>query len=756
MKMVKDRLAQAAELRRLAQQRQPEQGTGAIRPETGLKRYTDLSDLAPVGYFTLDRRGTILQVNIAGAGLVGVERSRLANRRLDRFLSEETRPAFKSFLKKVFEGQTQEDCKVELLTEKNESLIVQIKATACEDRRQCRAVLIDISEHDLELRRKSLALWVLDYLNVSGANPEALREILKRIKDFAGMEAAAIRLREGDDFPYAVQIGFPEQFVETETSLSARSQTGRLMLDSRGHPILECMCGLVLVGRADPSKPFFTEGGSFWTNSTTDLLADTSEAERTIRTRNRCHRHGYESVALVPIRVGSELLGLLQLNDSRRGRLGPEIVRFLEGIVASIGVSLWQKRTAEALRREKEFSDRLIGGSLDGIMAFDRECRYVVWNPGMERITGIPRADAIGRRASDVLAFLQETGEDQSLIRVLNGETVDAKDRPYFIPFTGREGFYEANYSPIRDESGIVVGGLAIVRDITVHKKTEQAIRKARDELETKVGERTAELSEAYAKLHEEVRNRMAVELSLRERSDQLRALASQLTLAEQRERHRLAKVLHDYLQQLLVAAHLMIDPLDRAENEGVRDSAAKVRDLIRQSLEASRSLTGELSPPRLYQGGLTPALNWLLRWMQENLALDVNLELVGRDAPLTVDLTILIFQAVRELLFNVVKHAKAKSARVQLVERDDQLEVIVADDGVGFDLTHLRPEEQMSGDFGLFSIRERLGYLGGRMEIVSSPGQGSRVSLHIPVRRCAARETRQPASGNGADPAAH
>ena len=131
------------------------------------------------------------------------------------------------------------------------------------------------------------------------------------------------------------------------------TQTGEVVRDGQGNPVLECMCGNVLCGRTDPALPFFTEGGSFWTNGTTELLASTTEADRQARTRNRCNGEGYESVALIPLRSGDEIIGLLQLNDHRRDQFTLEMIHFFEGLGASIGIALGRRR-AEAERGKLE------------------------------------------------------------------------------------------------------------------------------------------------------------------------------------------------------------------------------------------------------------------------------------------------------------------------------------------------------------------------------------------------------------------
>jgi len=176
-----------------------------------------------------------------------------------------------------------------------------------------------------------------------------IHAILAAVKKATGFEAVAIRLRAGDDFPYYVTKGFPETFVTAERYLCARDQAGKGVLDGKGHPVLECMCGTILCGRTNPALSFFTEGGSFWCNCTTQLLATTTEADRQARTRNRCNSEGYESVALIPLRAGGEIIGLMQLNDRRPNQFTLGMIRFFEGFGASIGVALSHRQTDEKL-----------------------------------------------------------------------------------------------------------------------------------------------------------------------------------------------------------------------------------------------------------------------------------------------------------------------------------------------------------------------------------------------------------------------
>ncbi len=146
-------------------------------------------------------------------------------------------------------------------------------------------------------------------------------------------------------------------------------------------------------------------------------------------------------------------------------------------------------------------SDRLINSSRDGIFAFDNHCRITVWNPAMEHFSGVRQTAAIGKPAPDVLAFLEETGKLEFFSPILAGETVVSRDRQYTAPESGEQRYLEAHYSPVLGESGEVSGGLAIIRDTTARKRAEEALRRAHDELEIRVQQRTFQLAQTNEEL---------------------------------------------------------------------------------------------------------------------------------------------------------------------------------------------------------------------------------------------------------------
>ncbi len=247
-------------------------------------------------------------------------------------------------------------------------------------------------------------------------------------------------------------------------------------------------------------------------------------------------------------------------------------------------------------------------------------------------------------------------------------------------------------------------------------KRAADQLRRARDELEQRVQERTAVAEQ---------------------RAEQLRALALDLSRTEQRERRRLAEVLHDNLQQLLVAAKMNVQTLKRRiwNKQDADKYADQIDDLLSESIKSSRSLTAELSPPILHSAGLDDALEWLGGWMYEKHGLKVDVSADPEANPSSDEICLLVFQSVRELLFNVVKHADVNLARVEMSRNDGHVQVVVSDEGAGFDPEEKTGKKQHTSTFGLFSISERMSLLGGTLAVDSDPGKGTVVTLRVPTR---------------------
>ena len=237
----------------------------------------------------------------------------------------------------------------------------------------------------------------------------------------------------------------------------------------------------------------------------------------------------------------------------------------------------------------------------------------------------------------------------------------------------------------------------------------------------------------AFSLMVENITERRQNEEKLLSYQQQLQSLTSELSLSEERERRRIASNLHDRIGQTLAFARLKLGSLaERMEPK----AAEELRELIEQAIGDTRSLTVELSPPVLYELGLVAALEWLARKIQQEHGVATRFHDDGQPKPLDDNFRVVLFQAVRELLVNVVKHASASNAQV-LVRRDaDALRIIIEDDGAGFN-TAMVTANLDGRSFGLFHIRERLEYLGGRMNLRSEIGRGTRVTLIAPLNFC-------------------
>lgn len=236
------------------------------------------------------------------------------------------------------------------------------------------------------------------------------------------------------------------------------------------------------------------------------------------------------------------------------------------------------------------------------------------------------------------------------------------------------------------------------------------------------------------------VKSRGMLEKEVEERTRQLRTLFSELTKSEQRERQKLADILHDDLQQTLVAAKLQVDTALREmksfssqAKEYLDAPVREAADLIQDAIAVSRSLSVELSPRILYETGLPRALEWLRDQMRNTHDLDVTARCAPDADPQDDDMRTLLFQSARELLFNIKKHAHVTRAELDLVRRADSIELHVTDRGSGIAVEAMETLLTRDGHFGLLGIQERIRSVGGRMEIRSRPGEGTRVSLIVP-----------------------
>jgi PAS domain S-box-containing protein len=249
---------------------------------------------------------------------------------------------------------------------------------------------------------------------------------------------------------------------------------------------------------------------------------------------------------------------------------------------------------------------------------------------------------------------------------------------------------------------------LSTIRDITERKQTEEALRHLNETLEDRVQART----------------------------EQVRSLATQLTMSEQEERRRISAILHDDLQQRLYGLNVQLVMLQglltREEQVEERQIVDESKQALRELIEVTRNLSVDLSPPVLHNEGLAEALQWLAAQMEQQQRLVVTVEAAVSLPVPDENLRVLLFQFVRELLFNIVKHARVDRANVALAMEDNLLAIQVSDQGQGFDVG---TQHDLASQ-GLLRIKQRLQLMGGYMQLASAPGQGTRITLYVPLQR--------------------
>lgn len=374
-----------------------------------------------------------------------------------------------------------------------------------------------------------------------------------------------------------------------------------------------------------------------------------------------------------------------------------------------------RKRSEEAKARLAAIvassDDAIIGKNLQGIITS--------WNKGAERIFGYAAAEAIGQPIMMLIPPQRVDEEPKILASVRRGETV-AHYETVRRRKDGADIDISLTISPIRDETGNIIGASKIARDITERKRAEEALRRLNDELEQRVADRTRDLMQSQ---------------------NRLRAMATELNLAEQRERKRLATELHDHLQQTLVLGRLIVGQGKRgaATVPASLDVMMKLDGIFSEALTYTRTLVADLSPPVLRDHGLPAGLKWLGQYMKKHQITVTVTVPENDDLKLPEDQAVLLFQSVRELLINSSKHAGTREATVRMEQRDGLLRIEVRDEGAGFDLAAAAaaagtPSGGISSKFGLFSIQERMLALGGSFEIESVPGKGTIATLVLPV----------------------
>ena len=431
-------------------------------------------------------------------------------------------------------------------------------------------------------------------------------------------------------------------------------------------------------------------------------------------------QRGVKSAASIPLKVNGEIAGAISfVTTHRHVSWTPELVNQLRAIGDILWNALKRRQAMQALlaaretARESEERFRLIANTAP----------VMIWMSDVDK-----QVTYVNQRWLDFTGWPPNVAPGHRWIELIHPDDVERCGDVYVKAFDQRKPFevehrlrrHDGEYRwtvtvgvPRYGTDRSFVGYVGTAVDVTDRKLVEVA------------------LLDSHAALRERT-------VELEHRTAQLSRLASDLTLAEQHAREQLAKTLHDGLQQLLVSAALNLDrhvTREAQRGAGPDELLVRAKGHLDEAIAAARSLSLELFPPALHGSGLPAALAWLAERTRNQYGLVVQVSadpLANSDRK---DVRTLLFESVRELLFNAVKHAQVDRVTIDLsLDQDDALCITVADQGIGFDPAGLVEREKAGqAGWGLFSIRERLTLLGGRFDIESAPGQGTRFRLVAP-----------------------
>ncbi len=330
-------------------------------------------------------------------------------------------------------------------------------------------------ERENAQKRQELANKILQTLNSPDGIAGILHHIPPLLKSATGIEAVGIRLRAGQDFPYVATEGFPEHFPE-----------GGKTIPGEGRGRYGCLCGIVIDGRTDPSLPFFTEAGSFWTNSMTKLVASVSQEEFPGWAGSPCVGEGYESVALIPLKSGEETVGLLQLNDRFTDCFGPALIEFLEGIATSIGITLSRKKAEEEVSANEQKYRNIFERAFEGIFQISVDGKFISVNPSLARMHGYLSPEDMLAHITDMSAQLYVNPEDHAkFLAILSEKGSLERDETRMYRKDGSIFWVSLSIRAVSDAAGRMPYYEGMVEDVTDRKTAELSLRKALKELES-------------------------------------------------------------------------------------------------------------------------------------------------------------------------------------------------------------------------------------------------------------------------------
>lgn len=362
-------------------------------------------------------------------------------------------------------------------------------------------------------------------------------------------------------------------------------------------------------------------------------------------------------------------------------------------IVVTLSDVTDRMKARQSLERTNDFNHQILTSVQEGIIVHGPDLRYQLWNPYMERMSGLKAKDVVGKHPRELFPFLEEHGGLVAIKQALAGQVATVTDMPYEVAQTGEHGWCDNKYGPLRNESGEIVGVIATVRDVTGRKRHE----------------------------------------------DDLHQLSSRLLELQDQERRRIARDLHDSLAQDVMAAGLNLAQLRKSlalPRQKADKIIAQTQDIVTDCARQIRSLSYLLHPPLLDELGLVSAIEEYADGFSQRAGIRLEVDLQPDVGRLPQEVETALFRILQESLGNIQKHSGSKFGSIHLSRDESKIAIEVRDTGKGISGGEL--ENEPSGahrlGVGILGMRERMRQLGGGLEITSN-GRGTTVRAVLPLK---------------------
>jgi PAS domain S-box-containing protein len=439
-----------------------------------------------------------------------------------------------------------------------------------------------------------------------------------------------------------------------------------------------------------------------------------------------------QNVLFAPLIIEGKVVGLLGLANKPDG-FTEEDARLASAFGEHAAIALMNCRALENLETSEEQFRSVAQTASDAIITLNQQGQVVFWNPEAEKMFGFKAEEMMGESIIRIIPEPFREAHIKGMERTAqSGEAnlIGRTTEVIGLRKKGEEFPLELSLSNWKTKEGSFFTG--ILRDITVRKRMERDLLKAREDLEGRIQERTANLEQAVKALRAEINDRKRAEKALRESENQLRNLSAELLLTQEKERRKIARELHDSIGQILAATKFSLESLLNQIEKGSSPSREKfepIISLVQNSIEEVRRISSDLWPSILDDLGLLLTINWFCRNFQGVYsAIQVEKQVFIQENEVPGPLKTVIYRVLQEAMNNVAKYSQAVKVRISLQKLGGRIEFIVQDFGVGFDLP------TFPRGLGLASMKERTELSGGIFQISSTRGEGTIVRASWPV----------------------